>query len=129
MTSWIALAAVAGARASAIPFRQDPGGAGSSVVGVLAVTVALLALLAAAAWYARRRGWLDRWAGPVSRAQSPHLRMEQALRLSPRTTLYRVNHDGRTLLVVESTATAHIEALPQQGRDGHTDAQHVPNDA
>ncbi|HEY1140845.1 MAG TPA: hypothetical protein VGE88_11640 [Lysobacter sp.] len=130
MTPWSAIATVAAHGTTTIPFRQDTGGVGSSAVGVLTVTVVLLALLAAAAWYARRRGWLDRWAGPAPRAQAPRMRLEQSLRLSPRTTLYRVNHEGRILLVVESTATARIEAFPGQGRDGHTDPQHAAsNDA
>lgn len=130
MTAWSAVATVAAGSATAIPFRQDAGGVGSSVVGVLTLTVVLLALLAAAAWHARRRGWLDRWAGPAPKAQAPRLRLEQVLRLSPRTTLYRVNHGGRILLVVESTATARIEDSLQHGRDGHTDAQHAAsNDA
>lgn len=112
MTNWnvaMAAAASAAAKPQAIPFRQDSAADGATLVGVLAVTVVLLAVLALATWHARRRGWLDRWIGPDATQRGPALRVEQALRLSPRTTLYRVSYEDRLLLVVESTANIRIE--------------------
>ena len=125
MTAWL-VATATSARASgaaAIPFRQDAGGAGASIVGALAVTAVLLCVVVLIAAYARRRGWLDQWIGPAPHAHAPRLRLEQALRLSPRTSLYRVRHDGQVLLVVESTASARVVTLPGHGGDGRMDAQ------
>jgi hypothetical protein len=107
MRGWLLAGA---AEAPAIPFRQEPATAGAgSLSGALLIAVAMLAVVAAAAWYARRRGWLDRWVGPAPSPRAQSLQVEQTLRLSPQTILYRVRHEGEVLLVIESRVNARIE--------------------
>ncbi|HEY0502216.1 MAG TPA: hypothetical protein VGD42_01875 [Lysobacter sp.] len=113
MSGWLLAAA---APASAIPFRQEAAtGGAASLSGALLIAVAMLSVVAAAAWYARRRGWLDRWVGPAPSPRAQTLRVEQTLRLSPQTTLYRVVHEGEVLLVVESRVNARIERTSLDG--------------
>lgn len=95
--------------AAAIPFREEGSGVAATATGPLMVAVLLLAGLGVAAWYAKRRGWLDRWLGPLPTATSqPQLRVEQVLRLSPKTTLYRIRDGHRRLTVIESSVNARL---------------------
>lgn len=99
--------------ATAIPFRPEADGVTSQMVDVLLVLALLLTACLGAVWFAKKHGWLDRWMGiaATGRASQAPMRVEQALRLSPRTTLYRVKDAGRGYLIVESTATARIIPL------------------
>ncbi len=107
---------------AAIPFRQDHGAATTTVTGALLATVLLLVVAMLVAWYARRRGWLDRWVGQAAPAMPKQtLRMEQALRLSPRTTLYRVRDGSRLLLVVESQVNARVVSIDGAEANGEVD--------
>jgi len=117
MSGWFLATA---ATASAIPFRQESATAGAaSLSGALLIAVAMLSVVAAVAWYARRRGWLDRWVGPTPSPRAQLLQVEQALRLSPQTTLYRVRHEGQVLLVIESRVNARVERTANH--DGFAD--------
>jgi hypothetical protein len=102
----VASPATAQATPEPIPFRSESTGAGSGAVGAFGVTVALLAACVWLLHLAKRRGWLARWvvAAPPRPAADAPLQLEQALRLSARTTLYRVRDGGRTVLLVESLA-------------------------
>lgn len=121
-TGWLASAAAS--TAQAIPFRQDPVGAGASLTGALLIAVVMLAAIAVAAWHARRRGWLDRWVGPAPSPRAPAMRVEQVLRLSPQTTLFRVRHEGEVLLVFESKANTRIERIAVTAPPVSVDASH-----
>ena len=54
-------AATTAAAPAPIPFRQAPVASGPEVFGMLLTTLLVLAAFAGLAWYARRRGWLERW--------------------------------------------------------------------
>lgn len=105
-----------------IPYRKEGGGAGGSLIGVLAMTVLMLAVVVVVLRFAKSRGLLDRWivSAPVgakgSREGRDAMRVEQALRVSPRTTLYRIRDGERGYLLVESIA-ANVRLHPL--RDGH----------
>lgn len=123
MSVWVDLVAASGST-RAIPFRDDGGSAASSITAALLVTVLMLALLALAAIYARKRGWLDRWVGQTRAAHAkPSMQVAQVLRLSPRTTLYRVHDGTRVLLVLESAVNAQVVADTTQVGAGADDGR------
>ncbi|HUR39733.1 MAG TPA: hypothetical protein VM240_01045 [Verrucomicrobiae bacterium] len=96
-----------------IPFRNSGVTSGGEVFGILATTLLLLAAVAAAAWYARRKGWLDRWANaPAASGNAPatRLRVVDRLRLSRRTTVFRIADGQGEYLLVESDHGATLVA-------------------
>lgn len=103
-----------------ISYRPESAGLASSAVDVLLVLVLLLGGVLALAWVAKQKGWLKRWS--VSAASlSPSaggLRLEQALRLSPRTALFRVTDGDRRYLLVESTGTVRFVGVDTTASDG-----------
>ncbi len=102
------------AAAQRIPFKAEPAGVGSALIAPLLITVLLLALAVAALWVARQKGWLRRWtSAPMPGAARPEgLRVEQVLRLSPRTRLYRVRDGARVFDVLECGTTAQVVEVP-----------------
>lgn len=107
--------------AAPIPYRKESDGAGGSLIGVLAITVLLLVVFVVTLRAAKSRGLLDRWivstpsGGAASRNGRDAMRVEQALRVSPRTTLYRIRDGEHRFLLIESIAT---NARLQPLRDG-----------
>jgi hypothetical protein len=97
-----------------IPFRKTSIVSGSEVFGVLLTTLLFLAAVAALAWFARRQGWLDRWTGGTAAARDAgrSLAVIEVLRISRKTTLYRVSNGKREFLLAESNA--HIQLAPAQ---------------
>ena len=108
--------------AQPIRFRAEGGSVADSATGVLLVLALLLGGCLAALLWAKKKGWLDRWIAHAG-AGAPGaggLRVEQSLRLSPRTVLYRVGDGRERYLVVESTVSAQLTAL--DGRAGAASA-------
>lgn len=99
--------------ASAIAFRPENSRAGMDAGGVLLILAALLAAAVALLWFARRKGWLERWIGPVApaRAEGRMLRIERSLRVSPRTVVHRIIDGASAYLVVESTANVCVREI------------------
>jgi len=97
-----------------IPFRKTSIVSGSEVFGVLLTTLLFLAAIAALGWFARRQGWLDRWTSGTAPARDAgrSLAILEVLRISRKTTLYRVSNGKREFLLAESNA--HIELAPAQ---------------
>ena len=87
-----------------IPYRNESGSVAMPALGALVATVLMLALFAALLKYARKRGLLDRWivAPRVADDGRPALRIEQSLRVGPRTTVHRIRDGERRYLLVES---------------------------
>jgi hypothetical protein len=118
-----------------IPYRKEGSGADGSLIGVLAVTVLMLAVFVVLLRLAKSRGLLDRWivSGPAgsaaNKAGHDAMRVEQALRVSPRTMLYRIRDGERRYLLVESiAANARLQPLRDGDGapsldDGHDDEQ------
>lgn len=96
-----------------IPYRHESGAIAMPALGALVATVLVLAVFAAALKFARRRGLLDRWivAPRVADDGRPALRVEQSLRVGPRTTVHRVRDGERRYLLVESLAPS-VRLLP-----------------
>lgn len=90
-----------------IAYRPDSSGIAGSAIDVLLVLVLLLGATFALALLAKRKGWLQRWTLGASSLVPTRsgLRVEQALRMSPRTTLFRVVDGDRSYLLVESSGT------------------------
>ena len=88
------IATLAAASAPAIPFRETSTVSGGDIAAAFAWTVLLLVAALVLAIVAKRRGWLARWGVAAPAASATGLRVEQVLRVSARTTLYRVA-DGR----------------------------------
>lgn len=90
-----------------IPFRKQGASAASDAVDSLLVASALLAACLAGLWLAKKKGWLDRWVAQGRQPLSAQagLRVEQVLRLSPKTVLYRVAGQGERYLILESVAS------------------------
>ena len=105
-----------------IPYRKEGSGADGSLIGVLAITVLMLAVFVVVLRVAKSRGLLDRWVvsapagAKASREGRDAMRVEQSLRVSPRTVLYRIRDGEQRFLLVESTS-ANVRLQPL--RDGH----------
>lgn len=100
-----------------IAFRPEGASAAADATGVLLALAALLAAAMVALWFAKRKGWLERWLGSVGPAQAgaQSLRVERTLRLSPRTIVYRVADGKDSYLVVESSTNARLTVLAANG--------------
>lgn len=94
-----------------IPFRAEGESLAGGAINALLVLVLLLAAVLAVLWTAKRKGWLEKWTGPVLPLQAPSIRIEQRLRLSPRTMLYRVRDERSSYLVLESSVNAQLRPI------------------
>lgn len=105
------------AGASSIPFKASADISAMDVLGVVGVAVGLLALALVLALVARRQGWLRRWGVAPEEASSPprELRVEQVLRLSRHSVIFRIVDGERRLLVVESKDG--VQVLSSQAPD------------
>lgn len=112
--------------AAPIGFRDEHASVADSAVGVLLVLVVLLGACLGGLLFAKRKGWLNRWLPAPSGAadDASRLRVEQVLRLSPRTVLYRVADERNRYLILESTASAQLG--PAQPLDQAT-SSHDPH--
>ena len=100
----------------ALVFKSEQHSPGGSFLGVMAVTALLLAAAYVALRYAKTRGWLNRWLGQTVQAlPSQSLHVIERLRLSPKTTIYKVRDGEGTTLVVESTAAITVVNQPSIG--------------
>ena len=99
-----------------IPFRPEGQGAGGSALDVLLVLVVLLGASVAALWFARKKGWLDRWVVAPVRSDQGGMKLEQTLRISQRTALHRVRDGDDQYVILESAGTAQfVKRTPAQG--------------
>jgi hypothetical protein len=100
-----------------IPFRQSGGVSGPEVFTSFGITLLLLGAAAAGAFYARRRGWLDRWLAVPTTADAGKRRLAvvERLALSRKTTLIRVRDGERELLVLESANGAQMMPTTGEG--------------
>lgn len=104
-----------------IPFRKDSVTSTPEVFGLLLTTLLLVAVFAAVAWYARRRGWLDRWVGPKPGLQNDKKKIMvlEAQRISQKTTLYRISNGENEFLLAESSLQIQLEKLEAKKESGH----------
>ncbi|MGH8108400.1 MAG: hypothetical protein ACREO1_06745 [Arenimonas sp.] len=88
-----------------IPFRKDSVTNTPEVFGLLVTTILLVSVFAALTWYARRRGWLDRWVGPKPQVASQNKKIVvlETQRISQKTTLYRISNGDSEFLLAESS--------------------------
>lgn len=102
---------------ASIPFRTTPAASGPDVVGTLVTTLLVLAALTGLAWWANRRGWLDRWTGMrvAGVARERKLRVAEVLRISRRTTVFRLHSGEREFLLVESGTSVSLLAADMAG--------------
>lgn len=108
--------------AQAITYRPESASVAGNAIDVLLMLVLLLGGTLALVLVAKRKGWLRRWTVGATLLSSTGvgLRVEQALRLSPRTTLFRVIDGNRRYLLVESTGTVRfVEGDTAAGSDDH----------
>ena len=102
-----------------IPYRHEGGGLVASATGAMVVAGLLLGGLYAVLRIARQRGLLDRWivatpsASAGATAHAP-LTVERALRISPKTSVYRIRDGARRYLLVESLVQATLVPLPEE---------------
>jgi hypothetical protein len=124
-----AIARIGSAHADAaqpIPYRSDANGLAASTGSALLVAILLLAAFAFALRFAKRRGLLDRWivAAPARVAGRPDMQVELALRVSPKTTIYRIRDAGRNYLLVESLAQTTLTLLTNEDTSIQNDDEH-----
>ena len=98
-----------------IPFRPESRTLASEVAGVLITLIILLAACLMLVAIAKRRGWLDRWttAKVPSSARGSTLAVNQVLRVSRKTTLYRISDGHERYLVLESSAVTQLTVLTE----------------
>lgn len=106
----VSAATPSAAAVTAIPFRKSAAVSGSEVFGVLMTTLLVLAVFSALAWYARKRGWFDRWVGrmPSSAEVKRNLAVAEVLRVSRKTTVYRIRDGEREFLLAESSGPVQL---------------------
>lgn len=109
-----------------IPYRTASEVSGGDIAGAFGAAIALLVLALAAAWLARRLGWMQRWGvGPAGAPAPAHsLRIEQTLRLSPRTVLYRIADGDQRFLLAETREG--VQWLPLAAAGPRPEAAHAP---
>jgi hypothetical protein len=98
----------------AIPYRKDSGGLAGTAGGAMFAAIAMLAIFMLALRYAHRKGLLNRWvvATPKGSAQErPTMHVEQALRIGPKTMVYRIRDGSRRYLLVESAAHTQLTEI------------------
>lgn len=104
--------------AASIPFRADPAVDGMQVVGILLVTVLLLAATLMLLAYARRKGWLERWRvgkQPPGSRNKKNAWAVDSQRISRQTTVHTLSDGKQQWVIVESTV--HV-ALAEMQKDG-----------
>lgn len=97
-----------------ITFREEGGGSGADAAQALGMAVLLLAVVLVGLYAARRRGWLQRWLGAAVLARCSHeqdLRLVSSLRLSPRTSVHRIQDGSACFLLVESSVQVRLHRL------------------
>jgi len=109
--------------AAAVRFRQEPVTGMPDLADALLLTMLVLAVVLVVALWAKRRGFLDRWiVRRDSAASEGALRVEQVLRLSRGTVVYRLT-DGRAgFLLVEGRTGVQWLVLPRADGGGEGDA-------
>jgi flagellar biogenesis protein FliO len=78
-------------------------------------TLLLLAAFYGFAWYARRRGWLQRWGAGATPTAAParRLRVLERLQVSRRTSVVRIGDGESEYLFAETSAgTVQLLATP-----------------
>jgi hypothetical protein len=114
---------MSGTASQGIPFRQEYRGSGSSATEVMLILVLLLGSFVAVLWFARKKGWLDRWivAAPgIGVTKRGGLELEQVLRLSQKSAIYRVSDGNTRYLVLESAGVAQVlKTESVQGSQAH----------
>lgn len=95
---------------AAIPFRQDSAVSMPEAGGLLLAALLLLAAFYCIAWYAKRAGWLARWAGAAANDGDSQRRLAviERMAVSRKTVLYRVRDGEKEYLLVESSAAIHV---------------------
>lgn len=95
-----------------IPFREEPATLSGDPLGVFLALVAVLGVAVAGLWIARKKGWLDRWiAARALREGGGDVRVEQAVRLSPRSVLFSIRNGNQRVLLIESIANVSVVAV------------------
>jgi hypothetical protein len=117
VTATPATTASTGVASAPIPFRKTAVTSGPEIFGTLVITLLVLAGFAAFAWYARRRGWLDRWItlAPSAEAGQRKLQVVEVLHVSRKTTLFRIRDGEHEMLLTESSVQAQLNHC---GADG-----------
>lgn len=111
--------ATAHAEPAGIPFRTSAATSGPEVFGLLLTTLLLLTAATALLWFARRRGWLDRWVGAAPAVAVPkQLVVLESLRINRQTTVHRVRDGQQVYLIAESTAQVQMVAAPPRAGGG-----------
>lgn len=109
-----------------IPYRSESGAMATSTGSALLVAVLLLAVFALALRFAKRRGLLDRWivSAPTRGVGRADMQVERALRVSPKTMIYRIRDADRHYLLVESLAQTTLTPLSDEDIPIRNDDQH-----
>lgn len=100
-----------------IPYRESAEVSGGDVAWAFGAAILLLFAALGLAWLARKQGWLRRWglaAGPDG-PPGQGLRIEQVLRISPRTVIFRIVDGDRRILLAESRDGIQLLAPPAAG--------------
>jgi len=99
-----------GVASAPIPFRKTSVTSGPEIFGTLLITLLVLAGFAGLAWYARRRGWLDRWISqaPSAVAGNRKLQVIEVLHVSRKTTVFRIRDGEQEMLLTESSVQTQL---------------------
>lgn len=116
------------ASAARIPFKAESSIGVGQMVGVLGITLILLALAFALLVYARKKGWLNRWSAAGLEASGATRQIAwkaKSQRISRQTTVHTLSRQDRTLVIVESGTNVAVATwlVEENVEDGHADAQ------
>ncbi len=96
-------------------FKDSSPVSGGEVMGVLLVTVLMLAAFAALATLAKRKGWIERVFKKTAllNPAASGLRLVGMMKVSRNTTVFKVSDGKSEFVIVESSLNAMLQPLNQ----------------
>lgn len=101
-------------------FRESSAVSSGDITSIFLITALLLASFSALAYYAKQKGWLQRFFGKSNllRSESEHFKVSEVMRISKHTTLYRIDDGGNEFILIESAINTTVHLGTEKNGDG-----------